>query len=221
MGFNDGAMSAPFPSPPMVPPGTRQLLLAVAPAWDATGGELYRLAREDGGWRAAGEALPVTFGRNGLAPSGAVAVCGVPPKAEGDGRSPTGIHPLTLAFGSAPAPPRGCRMHYRRATPRCFWVDDPASPLYNRWVTLPEGEDPPWASAEPMLRADGRYEWGVVVGYNTDPVVPGRGSAIFLHRWEAPGKPTAGCTAMAPEALLEIMRWLEPEARPALALRVE
>ena len=34
-------------------------------------------------------------------------------------------------------------------------------------------------------------------------------SAIFLHVWKEPGAPTCGCTAMAREDLLELLRWLD------------
>jgi L,D-peptidoglycan transpeptidase YkuD (ErfK/YbiS/YcfS/YnhG family) len=44
-------------------------------------------------------------------------------------------------------------------------------------------------------------------------VVPGLGSAIFLHV-AAPGlRPTAGCVAFSREDLLEILSRLGPEAR--------
>jgi L,D-peptidoglycan transpeptidase YkuD (ErfK/YbiS/YcfS/YnhG family) len=37
-----------------------------------------------------------------------------------------------------------------------------------------------------------RYRWGVVVAHNWDQI-PGRGSCIFLHVWQAPneGRPAA------------------------------
>ncbi len=72
-----------------------------------------------------------------------------------------------------------------------------------------------WGSAEEMRRADGRYEVGAVVAYNQPPQ-PGRGSCIFLHVWEAPGVPTAGCTALALPAMRELAGWLDAAAQPLL-----
>jgi L,D-peptidoglycan transpeptidase YkuD (ErfK/YbiS/YcfS/YnhG family) len=80
-----------------------------------------------------------------------------------------------------------------------------------------------------MRRVAG-YRLGVVVGYNgawtrAGPVraravgagpVPGRGSCIFLHVWDGPDRPTAGCTAADEPALAEVVAWLDPRARPAL-----
>jgi L,D-peptidoglycan transpeptidase YkuD (ErfK/YbiS/YcfS/YnhG family) len=58
----------------------------------------------------------------------------------------------------------------------------------------------------------------VVVGYNTDPVVAGRGSAIFLHIWKGPGQPTAGCVAMEEADLERIVAWLDPDQKPQIIL---
>ena len=56
------------------------------------------------------------------------------------------------------------------------WCDAPDDPNYNRLVKLPYP-----ASAEHMWREDHLYDLVAVLGYNDDPVVPGKGSAIFLH----------------------------------------
>ena len=57
-----------------------------------------------------------------------------------------------------------------------IWVDDPADPKYNTLVSVPYS-----AHGEHMWREDGVYDLLVVIGYNTGPIVPGLGSAIFLH----------------------------------------
>jgi len=70
-----------------------------------------------------------------------------------------------------------------------------------------------------MLRADGLYDAGAVIEYNTDPVVPGLGSAIFLHIWREDGaKPTAGCVALPEDRLRELLGWLDAEAAPVIFL---
>ena len=69
-----------------------------------------------------------------------------------------------------------------------------------------------------MRRDDHLYRLGVVVGYNTDPVVAGLGSAIFLHIWKGPGQPTAGCVAMAESDLERIVAWLDPAKMPQIIL---
>ena len=63
-----------------------------------------------------------------------------------------------------------------------------------------------------MWRADGLYDIVVVIGYNTDPVAPGAGSAIFLHIARPDYSPTEGCIAVAREDLLTVLALLGPGA---------
>jgi L,D-peptidoglycan transpeptidase YkuD (ErfK/YbiS/YcfS/YnhG family) len=85
------------------------------------------------------------------------------------------------------------------------WVDDPADPNYNRPVKLPYP-----ASHEEMWLADGLYDLVVVIGYNMEPVAPGRGSAIFLHVARPDFSPTAGCIAIGREVLVGLLGLLGP-----------
>lgn len=74
----------------------------------------------------------------------------------------------------------------------------------------------PAVSAEAMRRADAQYEIGCVLEWNTAPVVPGRGSAIFLHVWNGPDQPTAGCVALAREHVALLLAWFEAVQRPVV-----
>jgi L,D-peptidoglycan transpeptidase YkuD (ErfK/YbiS/YcfS/YnhG family) len=85
------------------------------------------------------------------------------------------------------------------------WCDDPQDPNYNRQVRLPYA-----ARHEHLWRSDGLYDVIVISGYNDDPVVPGMGSAIFLHVARADLGPTEGCVAVALPDLLEILAELRP-----------
>ena len=220
-----------------VPVGTerdsRQHLVVVTEAPDAIQGLLHRMERgpeveSSGGpagdswrragdswrragdsWRRAGAPIPVVVGRGGVGP-----------KKEGDGRSPQGIFPLGPAFGYAQEPPGSVGFPYRAMAAASVCVDDTASAFYNLVLdadTLSGAKD--WDSAEDMRRdlahGDGLYRLGVEVQSNASRV-PGAGSCIFLHLWRGPGSPTAGCTAMAEDDLLEILRWLDPGADPLL-----
>ncbi|MBF0593394.1 MAG: L,D-transpeptidase family protein, partial [Candidatus Omnitrophica bacterium] len=169
---------------------------AVLTAWDLN---------DDGTWRRTLGPWPAVIGAKGLAPAGE--------KREGDGRSPSGMFPLRTAFGKAEVIKTG--LHYRRVNSDDFWVDDPASADYNRWV---QGV-PKAASYEKMLRSDGLYDVGAVIEYNTDPVVPGNGSAIFMHIWlEGGTKPTSGCVALDRIQLLRLLDWLQVYRKPAVFL---
>lgn len=151
-----------------------------------------------GGWTRTWACGAAVAGRAGFAAPGA--------KREGDGCSPSGIFGLSLAFGYAATV--GTALPYRTCTAEDRWVDDPASPDYNHWVTAPH----PARSAERMRREDGLYEFGLVVDYNRDPVVPGAGSAIFVHVRDERGGGTAGCLALPRGEMVALLRLLRPGA---------
>jgi L,D-peptidoglycan transpeptidase YkuD (ErfK/YbiS/YcfS/YnhG family) len=112
---------------------------------------------------------------------------------EGDGVTPQGLFPLREIFYRADRikEPKSI-LPVRTTQPDDGWCDAPADPNYNRLVKLPYS-----ASAEQMWRDDPLYDLVVVLGYNDDPVVPGKGSAIFLHLAKPDYSHTQGCVALA------------------------
>ena len=46
------------------------------------------------------------------------------------------------------------------------------------------------------------YKYGAVINYNTNPIIKGKGSAIFLHIWRNENEVTAGCVATSEKNLL-------------------
>ena len=76
--------------------------------------------------------------------------------------------------------------------PNFGWCDDPNSALYNTFVELPlnASHERLWLNNSPV------YDMLAVVGYNDDPIVKGKGSAIFFHVTETYGG-TAGCISMS------------------------
>jgi L,D-peptidoglycan transpeptidase YkuD (ErfK/YbiS/YcfS/YnhG family) len=148
--------------------------------------------------------MSAVIGRNGFAAPGE--------KREGDGRTPSGIYALKRAFGYAPSVDTG--LDYRQATADDFWVDDPNSPQYNRWVR----GTPQAASYEVLRRDDGLYSQAIVIEYNTQRVVPGYGSAIFLHVWRNSDAPTAGCVATSARNVKRLLKWLDASKEPVIIL---
>ena len=96
-----------------------------------------------------------------------------------------------------------------------IWVDDPRSPDYNR---LKKRAETAARSFEDMVLPDDRYKHGIVIEYNTHPIIPGLGSAIFLHIWKDPATPTAGCVAISEENLLKLIHWLDPAKEPLIVI---
>ena len=182
-----------------------QLLAVIAEGKETSRARLYLLERGDSGWELKAGPLSAMIGRNGFAAPGA--------KREGDGRTPGGLFPLEYVFGYATA--AASAMPYRQATGDDLWVNDPNSPDYNRWV---KKGDSTAASFERMLLPDRRYRHGIVVGYNRNPVIKGKGSAIFVHVWSGEGGSTSGCVALDEAELVRVIGWLDPAKRPMILL---
>ncbi|MGE4483094.1 L,D-transpeptidase family protein [Acidocella sp.] len=142
--------------------------------------------------RGAGLTLRAAHGRGGITLQ----------KREGDGGTPAGLLPLVRVLYRADrlAPPR-CAVPVEPLSPQDGWCDDPADAAYNKPVRLPCP-----ARHEALWREDRVYDIIGVLGWNLDPVVPGRGSAIFFHIATPDYGPTEGCVALAP-----------PDMRTALA----
>jgi len=166
---------------------------------------IHAFEKKNGTWVPVFGPLCATTGRNGFAAAGG--------KREGDGMTPVGIYSLGLVFGYPPSVTSA--MPYRRMTRQDIWVDDPASPDYNR---LKKKGETKARSFEEMVLPDNRYKYGIVVEYNTNPVVPGRGSAIFIHIWKDKNTATAGCVALSEENILKLIRWLDPAKKPLILL---
>ena len=146
-------------------------------------------------WR--GRVYPVTLGRGGISTD----------KREGDGATPAGIHQITALFYRPDriARPAPWALPIR---PGDLWSDDPGMAEYNHLVRAPYA-----GSHERMRRADPLYDLVLLTDWNWPEATPGRGSAIFLHRWRRPGFPTEGCIAFRPDHLRRIAAEVMPGTR--------
>lgn len=189
---------------------TRQLLVVSAPNWNADTAMLTRWSRSTE-WKQVGEPIEVTLGSAGLGLGfGEHERFDAPHhKVEGDRRAPAGVFRLGTAFGRE-AP--GGNWPFRPVKSSDAWVDDPNLSTYNTWV-----DEPPTGSHEKLSM----YDLAIVVEHNTTDVRHGAGSAIFLHTWQGAPAPTLGCTAMKRADLIELIRWLDPEAQPLLVQAVD
>jgi L,D-peptidoglycan transpeptidase YkuD (ErfK/YbiS/YcfS/YnhG family) len=123
-------------------------------------------------------------------------------KREGDGATPAGLFTLRRVLWRADrlADPPVTRLPCAPILPTDGWCDWPEDPLYNRPVTLPYP-----ARHERMWRDDALYDIVVIIGHNDDPVVPGAGSAVFMHLARTDGGPTEGCVGLARDDLLALL----------------
>lgn len=216
------AALAALPCAPAPASAPRQMVVSVAPDWNAQRGHmrLFDLS-ESGRWVPASPHIPVLFGKNGLAWGRGLASGTTPPlfKTEGDGRAPAGIFRIGKIYTPDPALPGGADYPFVRIGARDAWIDDVESPLYNQHVVIPDPRNPPpWFEKQRMKVGDFAYRWLVEIRHNRDDIVRGAGSAIFFHIRRGVTRPTHGCTTMAEEDLAAMIRWLRADAAPVYAL---
>ena len=133
-------------------------------------------------------------------------------KHEGDGKTPVGVYEIRRGFGLNTPPAVSIAYTHLRGGEQ--WVDDVASARYNQWVT--KNTTPvDWKSAEDLTTETVAYKYVAVVEYNTDNIVKGAGSAIFLHC--SKGRPTAGCVSVSEESMVKILGLIKPGTRIAIA----
>jgi L,D-peptidoglycan transpeptidase YkuD (ErfK/YbiS/YcfS/YnhG family) len=198
----------------------KQLIVSIAPDWDTSGGRLQCFDRTADGWKAATGAWPVLYGKSGLAWGRGVLGTGEPGlhKQEHDGRAPAGVFRIGTIYTYDSALPDGAKYPFHTVGPGDAWVDDGSNPHYNRFVAVDPNNPPPWFEKQKMRHGDFAYRWLVEIRHNADPPVPGNGSAIFFHIRRGVTRPTAGCTTMAEENLVGLIRFLRADRNPHYAL---
>ena len=143
--------------------------------------------------------LNCALGENGVIASDA--------KREGDKCSPLGDWPMRrVLYRPDRLDPPKSGLPVIPLKPHDGWCDDPnAGFLYNQPVSLPCTH-----SHELLWREDHVYDVIVPLGYNDDPVIAGRGSAIFMHVARGDYAPTEGCVALNLRDLLDLLTYAEP-----------
>jgi L,D-peptidoglycan transpeptidase YkuD (ErfK/YbiS/YcfS/YnhG family) len=136
-------------------------------------------------------------------------------KVEGDGCTPAGSFPVRRLF-YRPDRVRGfdCRLPMQPLARDDGWCDDPDDMAYNRLITRPYR-----GRHEELWREDALYDLVLVIGHNDDPVIPGKGSAVFLHLAQPDYAPTDGCIAFARVDFLALLQAMDPSTRIVIAPR--
>ena len=83
-----------------------------------------------------------------------------------------------------------------------FWSDDPQSEHYNKLIRFKD------SSYENLYKKDHTYDIIIVINYNNDPIINGKGSAIFIHLAKEDFSPTSGCIALKKKCIFEILEKL-------------
>src|SRR5437588_703692 len=167
-----------------VPEECNQLILGIAPTWNSMRGDVRLFERSrSGDWSPVAGPFPVLFGKNGVAWGTGLAGQNEPGlrKKERDGRAPAGVFEVGEVFGYDSNLPPGADYPYHQVTEADVWSDDSRSPNYNRHIVIDPKNPPDNYTHEKMRSGDFAYHWLVEIRHNSDPPVPGAGSAIFFH----------------------------------------
>jgi L,D-peptidoglycan transpeptidase YkuD (ErfK/YbiS/YcfS/YnhG family) len=172
----------------------------------------YWARRTGGPWEARGRVADGRTGYGGLVRAAY--------RHQGTGTTPLGTFRLPWAFGHH-APVDGWRLRYRQVRPGDYWVQDNASAYYNRYRNRSQGGFRWWLessdpnSSERLMAFRTQYEYAIVTSFNREQVRH-RGSGIFLH---VNGRgATAGCVSAPKWFLRMLMRTLDPDRRPVIAV---
>jgi L,D-peptidoglycan transpeptidase YkuD (ErfK/YbiS/YcfS/YnhG family) len=205
-----------------MPADCRQAVVGLAEGWDSSDVVLQRWERDaQGAWKKVEAGWPARLGKSGLAWGRGLhpAQPGLQKK-EGDGRAPAGIFRIGGAYGYAPSVPHNPALSYTQVTELDLWVEDPASPDYNRHLRLAAPPKTEWEKKQQMRLNDPAHSLKLFVLHNAGPgIQPGAGSSIFFHIWRADGgKPSSGCTTMAEDRLRSLVAWIDPAKDPVYVL---
>ncbi|PRY78221.1 L,D-peptidoglycan transpeptidase YkuD (ErfK/YbiS/YcfS/YnhG family) [Yoonia maritima] len=145
--------------------------------------------------------FPCTIGRGGLTAD----------KVEGDGATPRGSHRIVEMLYRADRMVQPVSWA-RPIGPADLWSDDVNDHAYNSQVRAPHA-----FSHERLRRSDPMYDLILITDWNYQKATPGKGSAIFIHQWRGPGRPTAGCIAFRRDHLRWIAQRITPQSRLVIA----
>ena len=187
--------------------GGSQLMTVVASSTGATTATVTLWQRVGACWTVAYGPWSGWVGSNGLSSQ----------KVEGDGTAPIGLFGISSTFyGIDPNP--GVHGTYHQLVCGDWWDEEPSSPEYNTFehVNSCSTADPFGGGSEALWTEAPAYDGFAVIEYNTSPIVPGKGSAIFLH--VSLGRPTSGCVSLPFTDLIATLRWLQPGDSPHIAI---
>lgn len=157
--------------------------------WNRTDGE--ECGCDDvSGWEMAFE-VPCHYGKNGLSAD----------RHDGDGTTPIGLFKVLYCFGNAPDP--GAGMTYREIQRTSYWSGEKED--YNTWVDLEPGSRE-MKRSEYLYKFKISYKYAMAIDFNTNPVVWGKGFAIFIHCDYLDDQTTAGCVAIEEKYMLRLVK---------------
>ena len=100
-----------------------------------------------------------------------------------------------------------------KITKNCGWCDDYKSSDYNRYIEINKNGKTFSYSFENLWREDDVYDIFIEIGFNDDPVISKRGSAIFIHCSFEDLRDTSGCIAISKENLIFLINSIKKHTK--------
>lgn len=129
-------------------------------------------------------------------------------KIEGDNCTPSGKYRLkTLYYRSDRVKRPLTKINIKKIKKNIGWCNDIYNKSYNREIKINKN-----IKHEKLYRSDYKYNYFIVIEYNTQPVKFNKGSAIFLHLTKNYQK-TAGCIAVNQKDFLIILKIINKKTK--------
>lgn len=164
--------------------------------------KVMALEKIKGKWKLAISPVQASIGRNGFAQENK--------KMEGDGKTPNGLYALGQLYSYESTV--DTKIPFQQVDSLDKWIDDSTSNDYNKYVRGATTAN----SFENLKLKSIDYKYCMVIEYNTQPVIKGKGSAIFFHVADEKYSPTAGCVAIAEKDMLQFLKWFRPRKKKAM-----
>ena len=179
------------------------LFLTIQEPGNTTACKFYAYEKQNEGWQ---QVFKTTgyVGRSGVAdPKNRV---------EGNGTTPSGVYSFGMLFGIKDNP-GGLQKDYKKVDNDDYWDGDRYSDTYNQYV---KGSEMPssWNrnASEHLIDYKYSYNYGVMVNYNVNPTIKGKGSAIFLHCTRPGALSSAGCISIPEDKMIKSLRMIDDNA---------
>jgi len=139
-----------------------------------------------------------SIGKNGLTKK----------KFEGDGKTPKGIFKLgNLYYRKDRVKKPITKLLCKFIKPEMRWCNDINSKKYYNELIVNNN-----LKSEKLYRKDYKYDYLIVINYNINKKINGKGSAIFIHLTRN-YKPTAGCIALNKKDFLILTRLINKKTK--------
>ena len=126
-------------------------------------------------------------------------------KIEGDKSTPIGIFSLgNLYVRTDRIKDLKTHFKYLSISKKMAWSDEPNNKDYNKLININ------YNHKEIFHRTDRIYDLILVVNYNIEPIIPHKGSAIFIHISKNNYSSTQGCIGLNQDDFTEILLTLKP-----------